>query len=217
MGPIEILIKLVSATILGGIVGLERELHDQPAGLRTHIIVCVGSALIMIVSLEMSSFSRMADPSRIAAQVVTGIGFLGAGAIIRFGASVRGLTTAACLWTVAAIGLAVGANMYLPAIIVTIIVLLAIFVFDKLEKVIFRGKTYKKMIVTARDVPGLIGKMETVVEVHEVIIKNVGINKLLAENKVQLTVLVKVPGKFDLEKLSKEISAIDGIEQFEIN
>lgn len=98
--------KLLLAGLLGGFVGYEREVHEHPAGLRTHILVCMGAAVFTLVSL---SFGRTSsDPSRIAAQIVSGIGFLGGGAILRQGNIVRGLTTAASLWTVAAIGMAVG-------------------------------------------------------------------------------------------------------------
>ena len=99
-------IKLFVAIILGGIVGWEREINDRPAGLRTHVLVAMGSALITIVSMSFQGPGL--DPSRIAAQIVSGIGFLGAGAILRRGNIVRGLTTAASLWVVAAIGMAVG-------------------------------------------------------------------------------------------------------------
>ena len=92
---------LLEATVLGGLIGLERERSNQPAGLRTHAILCLGAALIMVVSERVALIGSGNDPGRIAAQVVTGIGFLGAGAIIRMGASVRGLTTAASLWTTA--------------------------------------------------------------------------------------------------------------------
>lgn len=98
--------KLVLAAVLGGVVGWERELHERPAGLRTHSLVCMGAALITIVSV--SFVGPSSDPGRIAAQIVSGIGFLGAGTILRQGNIVRGLTTAASLWTVAGIGMAVG-------------------------------------------------------------------------------------------------------------
>jgi len=98
--------KLLAAAVVGAVVGIERERRDRPAGLRTHILVCVGSTLIMLVSIDVAG-SR-ADPGRIAAQIVTGIGFLGAGTIFRSGGSVRGLTTAAGLWVVAGIGMAIG-------------------------------------------------------------------------------------------------------------
>src|SRR5437016_5392375 len=129
----EILLRVALAAALGGVLGLERELREREAGLRTHLLVSVGSALFTLVSAYgfhafLSSGQNVirADPTRIAAQIVTGIGFLGAGAIIRQGFSVRGLTTAATLWVVAAVGLAAGAGYYSVAVITTGLVLLAL-------------------------------------------------------------------------------------------
>ena len=130
----ESLLRLALAAILGGLIGVERELREREAGLRTHLLVSLGSALFTIVSaygfhafLESGQSVVRADPTRIAAQIVTGIGFLGAGAIIRQGLSVRGLTTAATLWVVAAVGLACGAGYYSAAVIATALVLLALY------------------------------------------------------------------------------------------
>jgi putative Mg2+ transporter-C (MgtC) family protein len=142
------LTRLALAALLGGAIGFERELRDREAGLRTHMLVCVGSALFTIVSAY--GFSEFltsgdqvirADPTRIAAQIVTGIGFLGAGAIIRQGLSVRGLTTAATLWVAAAIGIAAGAGYWTGAVITTVITILALwplrigahFVFERMR------------------------------------------------------------------------------------
>jgi putative Mg2+ transporter-C (MgtC) family protein len=126
----QVLVRLALAAALGGAVGFERELREREAGLRTHMLVSVGSALFTIVSAYgFTEFIRSGeatvrmDPTRIAAQIVTGIGFLGAGAIIRMGFSVRGLTTAASLWVVAAIGLAAGAGFWEAAVIATGLVL----------------------------------------------------------------------------------------------
>jgi putative Mg2+ transporter-C (MgtC) family protein len=116
----HILLRLFVAAVLGGAIGAERELRERGAGLRTHTVVCVGSALFTLVSAYGFSEFRVVDPTRIAAQIVSGIGFLGAGAIIRHGLSVRGLTTAATLWLVAAIGMASGAGYYDAAIIATL-------------------------------------------------------------------------------------------------
>jgi putative Mg2+ transporter-C (MgtC) family protein len=123
----------VIAAALGGAVGIERELREREAGLRTHLLVAVGSALFTIASaygfnefLVAGGNVIRADPTRIAAQIVTGIGFLGAGAIIREGMSVRGLTTAATLWVVAAIGIAAGAGYYSAAVLGTAIVLFSL-------------------------------------------------------------------------------------------
>ena len=127
------LARLAVAAGLGGAIGFERELREREAGLRTHILVCVGSALFTIVSaygfrgfLESGDQVIRADPTRIAAQIVTGIGFLGAGAIIRQGLSVRGLTTAATLWVAAAIGIAAGAGYYSGAVVATVITIVAL-------------------------------------------------------------------------------------------
>jgi len=129
----ELLLRLALAAVLGGLIGVERELREREAGLRTHLLVALGSALFTIVGaygfhafLESGQSVVRADPTRIAAQIVTGIGFLGAGAIIRQGLSVRGLTTAATLWVVAAVGLAAGAGYYSAAAITTAVVLVAL-------------------------------------------------------------------------------------------
>jgi putative Mg2+ transporter-C (MgtC) family protein len=133
----QIIIRLVVSSILGGLVGFEREMHNRKiAGFRTHILVCVGAALIMLTSIYISEIycNKMpADPARIAAGVITGIGFLGAGTIIRSGATVTGLTTAASLWTVSGIGLAVGCGFYMAGCITTIIVLATLYILRRLS------------------------------------------------------------------------------------
>lgn len=133
LGWAEILLRVGLAAVLGGAIGFERELREREAGLRTHLLVSVGAALFTLVSAYAWtdwSFSTeeglVFDPTRIAAQVVTGIGFLGAGAIIRQGLSIRGLTTAATLWVVAAIGMASGAGYYAAAVITTVLVLVSL-------------------------------------------------------------------------------------------
>jgi putative Mg2+ transporter-C (MgtC) family protein len=130
---LEILLRVVLAAGLGGAIGLERELREREAGLRTHMLVSVGAALFTLVSAfawtdwQFSNASGVVfDPTRIAAQIVTGVGFLGAGAIIRQGLSIRGLTTAATLWVVAAIGMATGAGFYTAAVITTVLVLFSL-------------------------------------------------------------------------------------------
>ena len=122
--------RLVIAAVLGAAIGFEREIHDHPAGMRTHLLVALGSALFTVVSIfgfvGAVQGQAAVDPSRVAAQVVTGIGFLGAGAILKYGTSILGLTTAASLWATAAIGMAVGTGAYLVAAIATGIVLISL-------------------------------------------------------------------------------------------
>jgi putative Mg2+ transporter-C (MgtC) family protein len=133
LGWDDVLWRLALAAALGAAIGFERELREREAGLRTHLLVCLGSALFTIISaygfhefLTSGDAVVRSDPTRIAAQIVTGIGFLGAGAIIRQGISVRGLTTAATLWVAAAIGMAAGAGYYSGALIGTILTLIAL-------------------------------------------------------------------------------------------
>ncbi|WP_415803344.1 MgtC/SapB family protein [Marinicrinis lubricantis] len=133
------LLRIFAAFVLGGLIGLEREKNNHPAGFRTHILVCLGSALVMLLS--MYGFSEFADepnvrldPARLAAQVISGIGFLGAGVILTKGISVKGLTTAASLWVIAGIGLSVGAGFYIPAVMVTVLVLFSLLILNKVER-----------------------------------------------------------------------------------
>ncbi len=139
-------VRLVAAAIFGGIVGLERGSGDRPAGFRTHILVCVGSALFMLVSmygfdeiepakaLAEGDFGQRRDSARIAAQVVSGIGFLGAGTILHEGLTIRGLTTAASLWMVSAIGLAAGSGMFFLSAVATLITMVTLVTFHTWEK-----------------------------------------------------------------------------------
>jgi putative Mg2+ transporter-C (MgtC) family protein len=118
-------LRLLLAAILGAAVGLEREIHDHPAGMRTHLLVSLGSAGFTVLSI--AAFPAPgADPARVAAQIVTGIGFLGAGAILKEGISIHGLTTAASLWVVAAIGMAAGAGAWVTALTITVIAIVSL-------------------------------------------------------------------------------------------
>ena len=136
--PLELLLHLVLAVILGGAIGLERELQQKAAGLRTNILICAGAALFTELSSAMTS--EFGDPSRIAAQIVTGVGFLGAGAIIQGRGTVTGLTTAATMWLVAAIGMAVGFGALLEAIGTTLLVVLVLVALRPIERWIEKRK-----------------------------------------------------------------------------
>jgi putative Mg2+ transporter-C (MgtC) family protein len=141
----DLILRLLAAAVLGSLIGIERERLSWAAGLRTHMLVCVGSSLIMLVSAYgfsqvLASDKVVLDPSRMAAQVISGIGFLGAGSILLRGEIIRGLTTAASLWTVAAIGLAVGGGMYTAATVATFIVLVILAGIKPLERRYFADK-----------------------------------------------------------------------------
>ncbi|MCM8797790.1 MAG: MgtC/SapB family protein [Candidatus Omnitrophica bacterium] len=136
----EIILRLATTMLLSGFIGFERQMHRRIAGLRTHILVSLGSCLIMLTSLYVFDIYKdvaSVDPARIAAGVITGIGFLGAGTIIRDSGGVRGLTTAASLWVVAGIGLTVGCGFFSAAVFATIFTLIALFFLRRLEDKIF--------------------------------------------------------------------------------
>ncbi len=147
----EILLRLFVASLLGGFVGLERDVHGRDAGLRTHLLVSLGAALFMVLSIVAARATEgsgyTSDPTRIAAQIVTGIGFLGAGVIIKAGVNVRGLTTAASLWTVAAIGMACGGGYYLISVSTTIIALGGLILLKQFEKIYARD-SYRQLSIT---------------------------------------------------------------------
>ncbi len=145
---LDCLLKLVLAAVLSGIIGFEREHSHRPAGFRTHILVAVGSALIMMTSVYISkNVQTTADITRMSAQVVSGIGFLGAGTILREGFSVKGLTTAASLWAVSCIGIAVGTGFYGGAIVATVVIYITL---NSLKKVIVKGKAGKVIYIEVK-------------------------------------------------------------------
>ena len=143
------LLRIVSALFLGGVIGFERDVRGRVAGLRTHMLVSVGSALFAMISIGLSSdLGLSGDPGRIAAQIVSGIGFLGAGTILKFGFSVRGLTTAACMWLVAAIGMCCAVGWLWQALVVTMGMLIVLVTAKRIENKVHRLYTLKITIVS---------------------------------------------------------------------
>lgn len=133
---LDLALRLIVAAVLGAAIGIERERHDHPAGMRTHLLVSVGAATFTVLSIEAFD-APGADPARVAAQVVTGIGFLGAGAILKSGLSIKGLTTAASLWAVAAVGMASGAAAWGVAVAATLIVVVSLWPLHEIERRFF--------------------------------------------------------------------------------
>ena len=162
----ELLLRLVLSCVLGGIIGYERQSRRKSAGLRTNVLVCLGSCLIMVMSVEMYQEvegKTNADPARLAAQVVSGIGFLGAGAIMKEGLSVTGLTTAACLWVVAGVGLAVGAGFYTGALMSTALVFVTLGRLSRIDDWVDHEKNLSLNIHTV-DKPGQLMRISRCLE-----------------------------------------------------
>ncbi len=147
----DILIPVFLAIIFGGLIGLQRERHERPAGLRTHSLVCLGATVFTLVSYLGFPLATGFDPSRVAAGVVTGIGFIGAGVIFRQGLLVKGVTTAASIWISAAIGLALGTSLYYLAVIVTICGLIILSILKALENLVIHTPFYTIQLTTEED------------------------------------------------------------------
>jgi len=158
---LELLLQLGLATLLGGAIGLERELGGKPAGLRTNILICIGSALYTQLSLAMVPAGS--DASRVAGQIVTGVGFIGAGTILHARGAVVGLTSAATIWVVAAIGVALGAGHYPEALLATLVVLIVLQGLGRIEVVVERHSTKSHLTVHARPDAAPLEELETVI------------------------------------------------------
>jgi putative Mg2+ transporter-C (MgtC) family protein len=158
---LELLLQLGLATLCGGWIGLERELSGKPAGLRTNILICVGATLFTSLSMVMSL--GRGDPARVAAQILPGVGFIGAGTILHARGSITGLTSAATIWVVAAIGMALGAHAYVEAIGATLLVMLVLWGLGRVELLIGRQATSTHLLVHARPEPTALEELEALV------------------------------------------------------
>lgn len=210
----EIAVRLILALVLGGLIGLERESMGRPAGFRTHILVSVGSSLIMIMSAYAFAESLPPgsyDPGRIAAQVVSGIGFLGAGTIMREGANVRGLTTAASLWTVAGIGLTVGSGFYFAAVLATFLVVLTLVVLNQLEWNYLSTK-HEILTLLIQDTPGQLARVFAVLAKYDVDVFNVELSSDDA-GEAKLDLEVEISQKFSRVKIIEDLVSTPGIKR----
>lgn len=206
----NILLKLFLSVILGALIGFERENKNRPAGLRTNILVCLGAALVQIISLD--TFNQYKgivnlDPARLGAQVISGIGFLGAGTIIREGASVKGLTTAAGLWVVACIGLAIGNGSYVAGVLSAIFAYLTLRMLKGIEEKVSKKSLYFDIEVLIEDKPGQIGRIGQILGSMNINIKNIEFREN-SGNLLRVYLSLKIPtnlGKQDITcRLMKE-------------
>ena len=159
---LDILLKIFLSATLGGIIGLERELHHKEAGLRTNILIAVGSTLLTILSVKLAGDSASADPTRIIAQIVTGVGFLGAGAIIQARFAIHGLTTAASIWTVAAIGIAVGSGYYFLSFVITLFILIILISFKAVARMLEKQKKMFAYVIKTEDRASILAEIKNV-------------------------------------------------------
>lgn len=214
------LCKLLLAAFLGGMIGLEREIHGRPAGFRTHLLVSLGSCLFVITSIQFytlyGNFSGTqpvgVDPGRVAAQVVTGIGFLGAGAIIRERFSVRGLTTAACLWLAAAIGVACGVGLFGLSMIVTVVSLASLLFLKKVESMLKRD-TYVYLRIWSESLPGQMQKIEAILDECRVHTLHSSVERNNVTAELHLVYQVKYNSKDLCSDPVHSLSALNGVKR----
>jgi len=211
----DLVVRLFVAAILGAVVGAEREIHGHPAGMRTHLLVCLGSALFTVVSIYGfigvldPSVQAPVDPSRVAAQIVSGIGFLGAGAILKDGFTIRGLTTAASLWATAAIGLAAGAGDGLLAIVGTLLVLVSLWplslVSDRLRGLV-RQTSRIRVVARSGDV---LEQVQGFLQDRGVAV--VGVSTERVHRGVTAEFVVDTSGS-EAVRIAAQLAGLDGIE-----
>jgi putative Mg2+ transporter-C (MgtC) family protein len=210
---VDLSVRLLIAATLGALIGVEREIHGHPAGMRTHLLVALGSAIFTELSIYgfPASATNPVDPTRIAAQIVSGIGFLGAGAIIKDGASIRGLTTAASLWATAAIGLAAGAGEYLIGVTGSVIVVISLW---PLNRVAERLRRADRLTIRLNV---LVDRLEALGEVSAVLSRNrleiVGIQtERLESHRFAVGFEVRQRGGSNLVTALEAVGKITGVE-----
>lgn len=214
----EIFLRLAAALVAGGAIGFERERDSQPAGLRTHMIVSLGAALVMILSINMAIRfqNHDADPARLAAQVVSGIGFLGAGAILRFGFNVKGLTTASTIWTTAMIGMAVGYGYYLVALFAVFIMLIVLTLVERFEKKFVRINVIRTIEVEVRDREGIIREVRKTISKLADAVMAFNVRKSVKNKLLRIEIIARFNRNEKLEDMMEVISAIESVRSIKI-
>lgn len=211
----DMLLRMGLSLILGGIIGFERERDSQPAGLRTHMILVVGACLTMMLSINIADQAGT-DPSRMAAQVVSGIGFLGAGAILRYGYNVKGLTTATTLWTMAIVGMSVGMGYYLVATITTIVIMAVLSVLEVLEKKFVRINVIRNIVVDVHDRKGVIREVrKTIGQIADQLL-DFSVQKSIKNKHLRIEIAARFNRSEKVENMVEQISAIDGVRALKI-
>lgn len=220
ISEVDILLRVLLAAVLGALVGWQREIHHEPAGLRTHMILVVGAALCMTLSIDVAlqfrSTALNGDPGRMAAQIVSGIGFLGAGAIIREGFTVKGLTTATSLWTMAIVGMTVGLGYYLASILVTVLILFVLSLMRTIEKRYIHPHIEVAVTLKAEDRPGLLDDVKKVLMEKGRRINSLAIRRNLEDRNLAIEADVDATEGDPTGSLVDELSVIPGVHSFKI-
>ena len=216
----QIILRVLVAAVLGAAVGLERERQDQPAGLRTHMILVIGATLAMVLSVNVGYLyarpGTPSDPARLAAQVISGIGFLGAGAILRYGFTVKGLTTATSLWTMAIVGMTVGAGYYLIGVVTTVLMLVVLALLNTIENRFVRTAISRLIQVEADYHKGVVKSVRRIVEKYADSLTSFSIQKHYKQKRLRIQVVARISHDQTLEELIEKISDIEGVRTLKV-
>lgn len=210
---LEILGKLLIAFLLSLVIGLEREWIHKPAGVKTHTLICISAALVMALGIYLYDKYPHIDPARLPAQVLAGIGFVGAGTIIRDGFSVKGITTAASLLAITCIGLAVGAGFYEGAVYATFIIFLILSFTVPFQKLIDKNRKTILFTITAQSVPKLLGRVEEIFDAHGVKILNVKEHEDPVSQYTLLKIFAKCSNVSTRESLIQRLCELDCVKE----
>lgn len=213
----DCLLKVAVSFFCGIVLGIERRTRQQFIGLRTLILICVSSCLLMQISLYIATLSQgRGDPGRIAAQVVSGIGFIGAGAILHQGLNIKGLTSAAIIWTAAALGLAIGAGYLVPSVIILVVIILSLVIIEKIEEKVFPTDTIKKLNLVFYNCKIDYELLEKTILESGIIVGNLDISENLKTQELELNYTVKSASNVDIEKLINNISKLGDLEKYSL-
>jgi putative Mg2+ transporter-C (MgtC) family protein len=203
---IVIALKLVLAILCGGAIGFERELSRKAAGLRTNVLICMGSALFMIISRHIGGGAPYTDPARLVAQVVTGIGFLGAGVILQARGSITGLTTAATIFIVAAVGIAIGEGMFSPALLSTVLIISVLVVLRRVERFVIRRQRMFHYSLKTRDPAQFLENLLDLLERQHLQLEDFDVdNNPEGEHVVRVSIVTSIDGN---RRLLSELPAL---------
>lgn len=219
ISELDMVIRLLLGFAAGAVIGIERSARRQVAGIRTHILIAVGSTLLMLLSIYLPQYYnplRTSDPGRIAAQVVSGIGFLGAGAIIRLGNNIKGLTTAASLWFVAALGLAIGAGMIKLAGISVLLGLVTLVLLNKIELKLFPSVRNKLLEISYKENSPSTKEALDIIKASRIKIQSMDVQQSSRNKGTKLRLLVSIPTTVDIASIARSIKASGDVGKVEI-
>jgi putative Mg2+ transporter-C (MgtC) family protein len=208
--------RLAFASLLGGLLGLERRIRAQPAGIRTQLVIAAACCLAMEISRHVPQAEHGGDPGRIAQSILTGIGFLGAGAILKSGLSVHGLTTAATIWASATIGMAAGAGCLVQAAVLAAIVGVGLLALEPLELILTQRRELRRIVVEAKEIPDLLGEVRPLLQKHGVRLDEVGVSHQLEDHRLTLNLVAACPEKMSHPELARDIGRIPGVVEVRI-